>query len=286
MREKIKLKKEESGITLIALIITIIVLLILAGISIATLTGENGLLNKATEAKEKSAEKAAEEKVAIEVLGSYETDGKINLDLLNNNLKNNIKGLKYNNQEISDSNKITSLPATVVVDGYEVEIAENGTVIAKESSGEMIETPSREPANGTTTNYFSAQQYLYDSDGERYEYDEEEEEYSFRYILTPIENGNAMPEGSTNGSYVFDMYGRDEIEICITFDYIGVSTYSLKQVIDEELTGWSYDEEEYIITVNTKYDNKGNLISETALNRVSDGFFSRNAKFTNTYKNN
>ena len=34
----------QKGITLIALVITIIVLLILAGVSIATLTGENGIL--------------------------------------------------------------------------------------------------------------------------------------------------------------------------------------------------------------------------------------------------
>ena len=43
--------KQAKGITLIALIITIIVLLILAAVSIATLTGDNGLLNKAQEAK-------------------------------------------------------------------------------------------------------------------------------------------------------------------------------------------------------------------------------------------
>lgn len=40
-----------SGITLIALVITIIVLLILAGVAISTLTGENGILNRAEEAK-------------------------------------------------------------------------------------------------------------------------------------------------------------------------------------------------------------------------------------------
>ena len=39
-------KKETKGITLIALVITIIILLILAGISIAMLTGENGILKK------------------------------------------------------------------------------------------------------------------------------------------------------------------------------------------------------------------------------------------------
>lgn len=42
------------GVTLIALIITIIVLLILAGISIASLTGENGILNKSKTAKEET----------------------------------------------------------------------------------------------------------------------------------------------------------------------------------------------------------------------------------------
>ena len=46
-----KLKKEQ-GITLVALVITIIILLILAGVAIATLSGENGLLAKVKKAKE------------------------------------------------------------------------------------------------------------------------------------------------------------------------------------------------------------------------------------------
>ena len=41
-----KIKRREKGITLIALVITIIVLLILAGVTIATLTGDNRNLNK------------------------------------------------------------------------------------------------------------------------------------------------------------------------------------------------------------------------------------------------
>ena len=44
-------KKSNEGITLIALVITIIVLLILAGVSIATLTGDNGILTRANDAK-------------------------------------------------------------------------------------------------------------------------------------------------------------------------------------------------------------------------------------------
>ena len=58
-KEKMKLNlkermKQEKGITLIALVITIIVLLILAGVTIAALTGENGILNQANKAKIKS----------------------------------------------------------------------------------------------------------------------------------------------------------------------------------------------------------------------------------------
>ena len=54
--------KKQRGITLIALVITIIVLLILAGVSIATLTGQNGILTQAQNAKietEKAGEKEA-----------------------------------------------------------------------------------------------------------------------------------------------------------------------------------------------------------------------------------
>ena len=39
-------KQKNNGITLIALVITIIVLLILAGVTIATLTGDNGILTR------------------------------------------------------------------------------------------------------------------------------------------------------------------------------------------------------------------------------------------------
>ena len=49
-----KLKVREKGITLIALVITIIVLLILGGVSIAMLTGDNGIITQANNAKEET----------------------------------------------------------------------------------------------------------------------------------------------------------------------------------------------------------------------------------------
>ena len=58
--------RNEKGITLIALVITIIVLLILAGISIAMLTGENGLLNKSKESAAASAVAGAKDEISLE----------------------------------------------------------------------------------------------------------------------------------------------------------------------------------------------------------------------------
>ena len=115
--------KGRNGITLIALVITIIVLLILAGVTIASITGENGILNKATNARDNNTKASAEERVKTEVLGSYGSDGKLSLDDLNKNLKN-VDGLKYNGNTITESNKIESLPATVNVDGYNILISE------------------------------------------------------------------------------------------------------------------------------------------------------------------
>ena len=56
-----KINMKEKGITLIALVITIIVLLILAGVTIATLTGDNGILTKANEAKTETEEAGEDE---------------------------------------------------------------------------------------------------------------------------------------------------------------------------------------------------------------------------------
>ena len=73
MKEK-TLKTKERGITLIALVVTIIVLLILAGVSISMLTGENGILTQATSAKEKTDKATEEEKIQMAVLGSSIVD--------------------------------------------------------------------------------------------------------------------------------------------------------------------------------------------------------------------
>ena len=94
-KEKISLKQRkngEGGITLIALVITIIVLLILAGVSIATLTGQNGILTRASDAKEQTEIAEVKERVQTDILGEQAgnngelTKGKF-IDILNKYFK-------------------------------------------------------------------------------------------------------------------------------------------------------------------------------------------------------
>ena len=85
--------KESKGITLIALVITIIVLLILAGVTIATLTGDNGLLQKTTTAKQEN-ENAKELELIKLAVGSAKIagEGAIKEIVLNEELITNLGG--------------------------------------------------------------------------------------------------------------------------------------------------------------------------------------------------
>ena len=126
MKQK-RMQKNSKGITLIALVITIIVLLILAGVTIATLTGDNGILNQAGKAKDKTTEAESIERVQVEVAGSYGIDGTIDKEQLNKNL-GNIAGLKIGESNFGGENIVKELPATVTLNGYDIGIDANGGV--------------------------------------------------------------------------------------------------------------------------------------------------------------
>lgn len=122
--------KERKGITLIALVITIIVLLILAMVSIKIATGD-GLINKAQEAKTKTEYASAKEKVQLAVLGSYDNNGDLSLDKLKEEVK-------------SEGGSVTgdTFPVTVKMDGHDFTIDANGVISDKGNGGEN--TPSGE----------------------------------------------------------------------------------------------------------------------------------------------
>ena len=96
-----KVKHKKEGITLIALVITIIVLLILAGVSIATLTGDNGILSKATKAKDETI--IAQEKELIQNNMYRLIQGSILNLLLNRHNYESLQGLHQRDRRKKNS---------------------------------------------------------------------------------------------------------------------------------------------------------------------------------------
>ena len=120
------------GITLIALVITIIVLLILAGITIASLTGENGLLQRAVTAKDETEKAGISDELQLAVLDSItEKNGKYNAA----DVASKINALQGASATAS-GNTITG-----TYKGYSFTVDENGKV--------TIENKSNPPAGGT-----------------------------------------------------------------------------------------------------------------------------------------
>ena len=114
--------KNNKGITLIALVITIIVLLILVGVSIAMLTGDNGILTKSTESKE--------ETYLAEVLE------RVNMEL-NAQLTNAKAGDAFDSKATIDKNQ-EGIP-----EGYKVEVTSDSTEYS--TSNDVTITISDDP---------------------------------------------------------------------------------------------------------------------------------------------
>ena len=146
--EKFK-KKGERGITLIALVISIIVLLILAGVTIAALSGENGILTRVADAKQKTDEASEMEAIQTAVLGALSGNlgGSINKENLDPELDNSIGEYTSKQEDEGVIVTITGSKRSYLVDSngniteYEVKLP----VEAPETGGDN--TWSR--ANGT-----------------------------------------------------------------------------------------------------------------------------------------
>ena len=138
--------KRNKGITLIALVVTIIVLLILAGISISMLTGQNGILKKASEAKSQNRIAQNGELVNLSAIDALsQGEGTITDANLKTALNNNIGEGKY---EITGD---ATNGWTVTVDGedYRVEatgmVNENGSNTGSINWNKILEDANKNP---------------------------------------------------------------------------------------------------------------------------------------------
>ncbi len=122
---------KNKGITLIALVITIIVLLILAGISIATLTGDEGILTKTTDAR-----KAQDNGTEKDEIG-----------LAYNAAKLDSKGKAIEAEKLQEELRKYDSGATVVVEGENFKVTfTNGNTYTVKKDG-TIEGPTNTQEN-------------------------------------------------------------------------------------------------------------------------------------------
>ena len=133
---------KNCGITLISLVVTIIILLILGGIAIATVTGENGLFARAKQAKENYSVSSAKEKLQLAISDLMVEQTSKGEDLTKEDLP------KINNNEI-DVKSIETFPVEVICENYIFNVDENFTVTyVREASGTVV-TFTTEPESYT-----------------------------------------------------------------------------------------------------------------------------------------
>lgn len=133
-----KIKREEQGITLIALVITIIVLLILAAISITMLSGDNSILNQAGSARDLTDRAQFDEALQLAVLGGYDNTGSLNAGKVKENIEKQVSGV------------------TVSGDSFPLTVTKGEDIYLVESDGTVGEKKLTEEATGiyvSTLNY-------------------------------------------------------------------------------------------------------------------------------------
>ena len=104
-----ELRKGERGITLIALVITIVVLLILAGVSIAMLTGDNGVITNAQKSKLATTFSAYKEEVDLYKTNKYAE----NRNFSENTLEAGKTSLSYNTKNQDEEGNIKTIITTI-----------------------------------------------------------------------------------------------------------------------------------------------------------------------------
>ena len=142
--------KRNKGITLIALVITIIVLLILSGVAIAMLSGENGILRKVAEAKTKTEQSQTNE---TDELANYEdviNESTGNLGKVKDNKNKVIEGRKVKLQD--DSGETIVVPVGFKIKEDSPTEVKKGIVVVAPDNSEFVWIPVKDISKMYGTN--------------------------------------------------------------------------------------------------------------------------------------
>ena len=142
------MKKEikQKGITLIALVITIIVLLLLAGVSISMLTGENGIITQAQNAKEMTRAGEVEEIVNLwkteNGMSEYNSDSSVTIKTEGELLQELLDGKKIFEEEIDRENKIITIGNKKI--NYKIDAKLTDIYVALYKDGTLVFSNNKE----------------------------------------------------------------------------------------------------------------------------------------------
>ena len=154
-----KICKNNKGITLIALVVSIIVLLILAGISISMLTGQNGILNGATETKEKTDYAKEKEEISLAITTSkMENIG--NTTKINKESFEKIFRQQYNKNITIDGNEDNSFNITFNESNRTYYVSEYGDIIDDSNVLKISTADEFKKFRDSVNNYNGAYIYL------------------------------------------------------------------------------------------------------------------------------
>ena len=143
--------KSMNGITLIALVVSIIVLLILAGVSIGMLSGNSGILNKVTDAKFKT--EFAKAKEALALANSVAVSDKF-INGNNEILANTVAELRKQDWVVEQEKDSGATEQIIILDG-EIEIEDNGTVSVEKDSTKILNVDVQSvSSNGQVLPYY------------------------------------------------------------------------------------------------------------------------------------
>ena len=127
---------KERGITLIALVVTIVVLLILAGVSLNLILGNNGIITKAKESRTETRMAQIDEQVKLAIGDAYtEGLGSITDSGLKSALNNRIGEGTYD----ITGDETTGWQVTVKETGKTYDIASNGKINSSEETGSTVD---------------------------------------------------------------------------------------------------------------------------------------------------
>ena len=101
--------KETRGITIIALTITIVILIILVGITIGSLSGDDGLIKEAKEGKVQAEEKSERDLLDLAIIAAMQKDtyNNVTKENLDTELDKEPGSEKYTSEQVGDEIKIT-----------------------------------------------------------------------------------------------------------------------------------------------------------------------------------